>query len=107
MLTFLGPQSRFGDLSVKIRVVCPQNGTAALKVHFFFLMSENAVANLARIFSFGYVPPFDFFFFFGGGAGDDWDMLGKLGDHPHTNFRTLFEKLLDAGYYVEVLGSDW
>ena len=34
-------------------------------------------------------------------------MLDKLGDHPHTNFRTLFGKLLDAGYYVEILGSDW
>lgn len=34
-------------------------------------------------------------------------MLDRLGDHPHTNFRTLFETLLDAGYYVETLGSDW
>eukprot|EP00752_Nemacystus_decipiens_P008224 g7354.t1 len=39
--------------------------------------------------------------------GDDSDMLDRLGDHPHTNFRTLFEALLDAGYYVETLGSDW
>ncbi|CAM9984101.1 unnamed protein product [Scytosiphon promiscuus] len=39
--------------------------------------------------------------------GDDSDMLDRLGDHPHTNFRTLFDALLDAGYYVEVLGSDW
>ncbi|CAN0189465.1 unnamed protein product [Pylaiella littoralis] len=39
--------------------------------------------------------------------GGDSDMLDRLGDHPHTNFRTLFETLLDAGYYVEILGSDW
>lgn len=45
--------------------------------------------------------------FFFSVAGDDSDMLDKLGDHPHTNFRTLFGKLLDAGYYVEILGSDW
>ncbi|CAN0339305.1 unnamed protein product, partial [Hapterophycus canaliculatus] len=34
-------------------------------------------------------------------------MLDRFGDHPHTNFRTLFDTLLDAGYYVEVLGADW
>ncbi|CAN0343937.1 unnamed protein product, partial [Ectocarpus fasciculatus] len=39
--------------------------------------------------------------------GDDADMLDRLGDHPHTNFRTLFEALLDSGYYVEILGSSW
>ncbi|CAN0170130.1 unnamed protein product, partial [Ectocarpus sp. 12 AP-2014] len=39
--------------------------------------------------------------------GDDADMLDRLGDHPHTNFRTLFEALLNAGYYVEILGSNW
>lgn len=39
--------------------------------------------------------------------GDDSDMLDRHGDHPYTNFRSLFNKLLDAGYYVDVLGSDW
>lgn len=34
-------------------------------------------------------------------------MLDRMGDHPHTNFRALFDRLLDAGYYMEVLGSDW
>ena len=31
LLTLLGPQSRFGDKLLVIRVVCPQNGTAVLK----------------------------------------------------------------------------
>ena len=31
-LTLLGPQSRFGDNSLGIRLVCPQTGTAVLKV---------------------------------------------------------------------------
>ncbi|CAN0557964.1 unnamed protein product, partial [Ectocarpus sp. 12 AP-2014] len=39
--------------------------------------------------------------------GDEADMLDRLGDHLHTNFRTLFEALLNAGYYVEILGSNW
>ena len=30
-LTFLEPQSRFGDKPLKLQVVCPQNGTAVLK----------------------------------------------------------------------------
>ena len=30
-LTLLGPQSRFGDKSLGIRVVCPQIGTAVLR----------------------------------------------------------------------------
>ena len=32
VLTLLGPQSRFGDKSLEIRLVCPQIGTAVLKV---------------------------------------------------------------------------
>jgi hypothetical protein len=30
--------------------------------------------------------------------------LDQYGDHPHTNFRALYNTLTDAGYYVEVLG---
>merc|ERR1740124_779030 len=29
------------------------------------------------------------------------------GDHPHTNFRHLFERLTRKGYFVEVLGTDY
>ncbi len=32
----------------------------------------------------------------------DWN-----GDHPHTNFRRLFEHVRRAGYYVEVLGEHY
>ena len=31
LLTLLGPESRFGDTSVKLCAVCPPNGTAVLK----------------------------------------------------------------------------
>ena len=34
-------------------------------------------------------------------------MLDLAGDHPHTNFRTLFDKLVSQGYYLEVLGKDF
>lgn len=34
-------------------------------------------------------------------------MLDWNGDHPHTNFRSLFGELRAAGYFVEVLGSDF
>ena len=34
-------------------------------------------------------------------------MLDLAGDHPHTNFRTLFDKLVEQAYYVEVLGRDY
>lgn len=33
------------------------------------------------------------------------DILDWHGDHPHTNFHTMFNMLSDAGYYVEALGS--
>ena len=33
LLTLLEPQSRFGDKPVKFQVVCPQSGTAVLKVN--------------------------------------------------------------------------
>ncbi|KNA22459.1 hypothetical protein SOVF_033990 [Spinacia oleracea] len=33
------------------------------------------------------------------------DILDWHGDHPHTNFHTMFNMLSDAGYYVETLGS--
>ncbi|CAO2822857.1 unnamed protein product [Amaranthus hypochondriacus] len=33
------------------------------------------------------------------------DILDWHGDHPHTNFHTMFNMLSDAGYYVEILGS--
>lgn len=32
------------------------------------------------------------------------DQLDWLGDHPHTNFWGLTEKLMNAGYFLEVLG---
>jgi membrane-bound transcription factor site-1 protease len=32
------------------------------------------------------------------------DQLDWLGDHPHTNFWTLTEKLQNAGYFLEILG---
>ena len=31
LIALLGPQSRFGDKLLEIRLVCPQNGTAVLK----------------------------------------------------------------------------
>lgn len=30
----------------------------------------------------------------------DWN-----GDHPHTNFRSLYTQLREAGYFLEILGS--
>lgn len=36
---------------------------------------------------------------------DDKDMLDWLGDHPHTNFHTLFRHLRSAGYFIEVLDT--
>lgn len=30
------------------------------------------------------------------------DLLDWNGDHPHTNYRTLFTRLTGAGYYVEL-----
>ncbi|GAM22251.1 hypothetical protein SAMD00019534_054260 [Acytostelium subglobosum LB1] len=30
----------------------------------------------------------------------DWN-----GDHPHTNFRNLYQRLRDIGYYLEIIGS--
>ncbi|CAM9343883.1 unnamed protein product [Discosporangium mesarthrocarpum] len=41
------------------------------------------------------------------GRGSESDILDRQGDHPHTNFKSLFEKLIAAGYYIEILGSDW
>jgi membrane-bound transcription factor site-1 protease len=35
------------------------------------------------------------------------DTLDWNGDHVHTNYRELYTALRDAGYYVEVLGTDW
>jgi len=32
----------------------------------------------------------------------DWN-----GDHIHTNFRNLYEKLREKGFFVEVLGEDY
>jgi membrane-bound transcription factor site-1 protease len=32
----------------------------------------------------------------------DWN-----GDHPHTNFKDLFNFLVGRGYFVEILGSDY
>jgi membrane-bound transcription factor site-1 protease len=29
------------------------------------------------------------------------------GDHIHTNFRNLYEKLREKGFFVEVLGEDY
>ena len=33
------------------------------------------------------------------------DILDWHGDHPHTNFHTLFDTLLSKGYFVEILSS--
>mmetsp|Transcript_1171 Transcript_1171/g.3431 ORF Transcript_1171/g.3431 Transcript_1171/m.3431 type:complete len:1157 (-) Transcript_1171:13-3483(-) len=33
------------------------------------------------------------------------DILDWHGDHPHTNYKDMFNFLIDAGYYVEVLGK--
>lgn len=33
------------------------------------------------------------------------DPLDWNGDHPHTNFRGLFARLREQGYFVEVQGS--
>lgn len=35
------------------------------------------------------------------------DVLDWNADHPHTNFRSLFTRLVDMGYAVEVLGNDF
>lgn len=35
------------------------------------------------------------------------DPLDWNGDHPHTNFRTLFRYLRRAGYFLEVLSAPW
>ena len=35
------------------------------------------------------------------------DILDWHGDHPFTNYHTAFEKLVDAGYHVEFLGSSF
>ncbi|CAM9473099.1 unnamed protein product [Choristocarpus tenellus] len=37
---------------------------------------------------------------------NEGDMLDRHGDHLHTNFKSLFQGLVAAGYYIEVLGSD-
>lgn len=33
------------------------------------------------------------------------DILDWHGDHPHTNYHELYDKLRDMGYYLEILGS--
>jgi membrane-bound transcription factor site-1 protease len=38
---------------------------------------------------------------------DSKDMLDWNGDHLHTNFRTLFNQLTAAGYFVEILTKDY
>lgn len=35
------------------------------------------------------------------------DVLDWNADHPHTNFRSMFAKLLEWGYTVEILGVPW
>ena len=35
------------------------------------------------------------------------DVLDWRGDHPHTNFRNIFDTLLSAGFFVEILYGDW
>ena len=35
----------------------------------------------------------------------DEDPLDWNGDHPHTNFRTMFQHLVKAGYYIDVLDT--
>jgi membrane-bound transcription factor site-1 protease len=36
---------------------------------------------------------------------NNMDILDWLGDHPHTNFHTLFDTLRHEGYFLEILGS--
>ena len=33
------------------------------------------------------------------------DILDWHGDHPHTNYHTMYDSLVDAGFFLEVLGS--
>lgn len=33
------------------------------------------------------------------------DILDWHGDHPHTNFHTMYDALRAAGYFLEILGS--
>jgi hypothetical protein len=33
------------------------------------------------------------------------DILDWHGDHPHTNYHTMYDALVDAGFFLEVLGS--
>lgn len=35
------------------------------------------------------------------------DFLDWNGDHPHTNFRGLYNKIKEAGYFLEILGQDY
>ena len=35
------------------------------------------------------------------------DVLDWRGDHPHTNFRNIFDTLVSAGFLVEILYGDW
>ena len=47
----------------------------------------------------GYIPRDD--------LGQRADPLDWNGDHPHTNFRSVFHHLRNAGYFVEVLNEPW
>ncbi len=42
---------------------------------------------------------------------DDLDVTKSLldwnGDHPYTNYRSMFTTLRSLGYYVDVLGASW
>ena len=33
------------------------------------------------------------------------DILDWHGDHPHTNYHELYDKLRETGYFLEILGS--
>jgi membrane-bound transcription factor site-1 protease len=47
----------------------------------------------------GYLPRDD--------LGQRADPLDWNGDHPHTNFRSVFHHLRNAGYFVEILSEPW
>ena len=57
-LTPLEPQSRFGDKPVNFQVVCPQNGTAALKGLINLLLGGKFLCNVVTLLVGGVIYVF-------------------------------------------------
>ena len=85
-----GMQLRTGHevvLPVKLKVIpAPKRDRRILWDQFHSLKYPN-----------GYFPRDD--------LSDKRDMLDWHADHPHTNFRSVFDLLVNAGFYVEILSS--